>query len=249
MEMARTAGAVPAGGLDTMIARVPTGVPGLDEVLHGGLPRGRLTLVEGGPGNGRSALALAMLVATASAGVANGAFVSFEASVGALHHYAERFGWDLEALAREQQLRCEHVQVPPRSVLANGSFDLSGLRERILACAARVDAELIFLDAAPALAGPYLHRNLFRAELRWLYSELIGRDLTVVVTGPPSDPAVPASLEDARLADCVLRLGQRREGARRVRTLRVTKYRGSAHEPDERALVMDARGPLVLPRE
>ncbi len=34
------------------VTKMPTGIEGFDEIMGGGLPRGRTTLVEGGPGFG-----------------------------------------------------------------------------------------------------------------------------------------------------------------------------------------------------
>jgi circadian clock protein KaiC len=44
------------------LAKTPTGIRGLDEITRGGLPRGRPTLVCGGPGSGKTLLALTFLV-------------------------------------------------------------------------------------------------------------------------------------------------------------------------------------------
>ena len=41
---------------------VPTGVAGLDAVLGGGLPRGRMYLIQGDPGVGKTTLALQFLL-------------------------------------------------------------------------------------------------------------------------------------------------------------------------------------------
>lgn len=38
--------------------RVPTGIPGLDEILRGGLPAQRVYLLEGDPGTGKTAIYL-----------------------------------------------------------------------------------------------------------------------------------------------------------------------------------------------
>src|SRR5919201_3161191 len=48
------------------ITRLPTGVPGLDEVLGGGLPEYSLTLLAGAPGTGKTTLAHQLLFSLAS---------------------------------------------------------------------------------------------------------------------------------------------------------------------------------------
>ena len=48
--------------------RFATGVPGLDKVLHGGLPRCALVLVEGPPGSGKTTMALQFLIQPVRAG-------------------------------------------------------------------------------------------------------------------------------------------------------------------------------------
>ena len=50
------------------IPKVPTQIAGLDEVLEGGFPRGRTTLVSGGPGSGKTVLGLEFLCHGAEAG-------------------------------------------------------------------------------------------------------------------------------------------------------------------------------------
>lgn len=42
----------------TPLPKVPTGITGFDEITCGGLPRGRTTLVRGGPGCGKTVFAL-----------------------------------------------------------------------------------------------------------------------------------------------------------------------------------------------
>ena len=49
-------------------AKVATGIPGLDEILGGGLPPRRLYLIQGEPGSGKTTLALQFLLTGARAG-------------------------------------------------------------------------------------------------------------------------------------------------------------------------------------
>ena len=62
------------------IGKAATGIAGLDTMTLGGLPRGRLTLIEGGPGAGKTVLALQTLVNGARHLGEPGIFVAFEES-------------------------------------------------------------------------------------------------------------------------------------------------------------------------
>jgi circadian clock protein KaiC len=59
-------------------AKVPTGVTGFDEITGGGLPRGRTSLLVGGPGSGKTVLALQFLVNGVQHCKEPGIFVAFE---------------------------------------------------------------------------------------------------------------------------------------------------------------------------
>lgn len=48
--------------------RLKTGIPGLDDILHGGLPAGHLYLIEGNPGSGKTTFGLQFLLAGVAAG-------------------------------------------------------------------------------------------------------------------------------------------------------------------------------------
>jgi circadian clock protein KaiC len=76
-------------------AKAPTGVTGLDEITGGGLPRGRTTLLMGGPGSGKTILALQFLVHGARACKEPGIFIAFEESAKRIAANFESFGWNL----------------------------------------------------------------------------------------------------------------------------------------------------------
>src|SRR6478609_2683301 len=74
-----------------------SGVPGLDEVLHGGLITGRLYLVDGEPGAGKTTLALQYLLQ----GVRDGEpvlYVTLGETIGELRAGAESHGWSLDGI-------------------------------------------------------------------------------------------------------------------------------------------------------
>jgi KaiC/GvpD/RAD55 family RecA-like ATPase len=83
------------------VPTIPTGVPGLDELISGGLPQGRVILVVGGPGAGKTILASQFLYKGLSDYNENGVFVSLDE--GKNHYVAEmaKFGWDFQKAENE----------------------------------------------------------------------------------------------------------------------------------------------------
>ena len=80
---------------------LPTGVPGLDELLNGGIPDGRVVLVVGGPGSGKTTLASQFLYKGIKDYNENGIFVSLDE--GKEHFYSEmaNFGWEFANAEKE----------------------------------------------------------------------------------------------------------------------------------------------------
>lgn len=89
-----------------------TGIEGFDEITDGGLPRGRTTLIEGGPGSGKTLTALETLVNGARLDNEPGIFVAFEESSKRITENASKFGWDLAALQRKKLFFLDAQQTP-----------------------------------------------------------------------------------------------------------------------------------------
>ena len=83
-----------------MPSEAPTGITGFDEITGGGLPRGRTTLPVGGPGSGKTILALQFLVHGAQDCKEPGIFAAFEETSKRIVGNAESFGWKLAELRR-----------------------------------------------------------------------------------------------------------------------------------------------------
>jgi circadian clock protein KaiC len=87
-----------------------TGIAGLDEITLGGLPRGRTTLVSGGPGCGKTLLGTAFLVNGIAAGD-NGVFIAFEERPEDLAANAASLGFDLDALIAAGKLELDYIEI------------------------------------------------------------------------------------------------------------------------------------------
>src|SRR5438128_9386055 len=88
-----------------LLPKSPTGIPGLDEVTGGGLPRGRPTLVCGSAGCGKTLLAMEFLVRGATQFGEPGVFMAFEETAEELAQNVRSLGFDLDELAEQGKLQ------------------------------------------------------------------------------------------------------------------------------------------------
>jgi len=93
------------------LAKAPTGISGLDEITLGGLPRGRPTLVCGGPGCGKTMLAMEFLVRGILQFGEPGVFIAFEETPEDLAKNVASLGFDLKELEAEGKLVVEYIRV------------------------------------------------------------------------------------------------------------------------------------------
>jgi circadian clock protein KaiC len=105
--------------------KAATGITGFDAVTAGGLPRGRVTLIDGGPGSGKTVFALQTLVNGAKDYDEPGIFVAFEESSKRILENAGAFGWNLEKLQRKKLFFLDAQ--PNADLIQSGTVDLGGM--------------------------------------------------------------------------------------------------------------------------
>lgn len=227
------------------IAKAHTGIAGLDEVLQGGLPRDRTTIVGGGPGTGKTLLGLEFVYRGALAGEP-GVLITFEERPDALRRNARTLGWDLDRLERDGRLRILDGNVPA-TVVTSGEFDIRGLLAVLAGQVRSIGARRLVIDAVDMLLRLFHDPRSQEDQLITLHEWLVESALTTLVTfkALPRHPETQERLE--YLADCVLRLDHRVLGQVSTRRLRVLKYRGSAFYSNEHPYVIGARGLVLMP--
>ena len=77
--------------------RIGTGITGLDEILGGGLPEGRVYLVEGDPGSGKTTLALQFLLEARKRGEPV-LYITLSESIRELETISQSHGWSLDGI-------------------------------------------------------------------------------------------------------------------------------------------------------
>ncbi|HKL90521.1 MAG TPA: ATPase domain-containing protein, partial [Allomuricauda sp.] len=95
----------------SVIEKIPSGIPGFDEVTNGGLPRGRPTLVCGDAGAGKTMFGMQFLINGVSSEQEPGIFVAFEESENDLKENMASLGWDLNWLCQEKKMAVEAVKI------------------------------------------------------------------------------------------------------------------------------------------
>jgi circadian clock protein KaiC len=131
------------------LAKAPTGIQGLDEVTGGGLPKGRVTLVCGGAGCGKSLLAMEFLVHGAVRYGEPGVCMDFEETEEKLAANVASLGFDLRALAKRKKLLVDFVSVERNQIAETGEYNLEGLFIR-----------LAHAVKANSLAGQFFHEQI-----------------------------------------------------------------------------------------
>lgn len=229
------------------LEKCPAGIRGLDDILDGGLPRGRPTLVAGGAGSGKTMIAMEFLVRGATQYNEPGIFMSFEESTGDLVKNFASLGWDLKNLEDSKKLALDHVYIERSEIEETGEYDLEGLFIRLNYAIDSIGAKRVVLDTIESLFGGLSNEGILRAELRRLFSWLKEKGVTAVITGERGEGTLTRRGLEEYVSDCVITLDHRVEGQVSTRRLRVVKYRGSTHGTNEYPFLMDEHGISVLP--
>lgn len=224
----------------TGMTKVPTGMQGFDEITDGGLPRGRTTLVMGGPGCGKTVFALQSLVNGAQRGEA-GIFVAFEESTERIVANAATFGWDIPALIKKKLFFLD-ARLSPEMV-KSGDFDLIGMLNGLQAKAKDIRATRIVFDGIDILLGLLDDPIAERRELYRIRDWLTAEGLTGIITQKAGSNDADHRYEFLQfMVDCVVVVRHQVVDGSAFRNLRVMKYRGSGFVGDEFPISLTSDG-------
>ncbi len=229
------------------LAKAPTGIRGLDELTGGGLPKGRPTLLCGGPGCGKTLMAMEFLVHGAVDFDEPGVFMSFEEDAGDLAVNTRSLGYDLRRLVASKKLAIDVVRIERNELEETGAYDLEGLFIRLAYAIDGIGAKRVVLDTVEVLFAGLPNEAILRAELHRLFGWLKTKGVTAIVTGERGEKSLTRCGLEEYVADCVILLDNRIEGQMATRRLRIVKYRGAKHGTGEYPFLIDDGGISILP--
>jgi circadian clock protein KaiC len=238
---------MPTSSISTGLTKVATGIAGFDEILLGGLPAGRPSLVCGAAGCGKTLFAVTFLVNGATDFGEPGVFMSFEERAEDLAANVASLGYDLNKLIEAGKLVIDHVRVERSEIEETGEYDLEGLFVRLGYAVDTIGAKRVVLDTIETLFSGFTDAAILRAELRRLFAWIKDRGLTAVITAERGDGQLTRHGLEEYISDCVIQFDNRVEDQITTRRMRVVKYRGSAHGTNEYPFLIDSEGISVLP--
>jgi circadian clock protein KaiC len=225
-----------------------TGVPGLDDVLGGGLAAHRLYLVEGTPGAGKTTIAMQFLLDGARLGESV-LYVTLSETADELHGVARSHGWDLSGIEVRELLPAEAaLDVDQLNTMFHPSeMELHVTTRRILADVEALKPSRVVLDSLSELrllAGSSLR---YRRQILALKQYFAGRGCTVLLLDDMT--TTENDLQVQSIVHAVIRLEHLNSdyGASRRRIL-VRKYRGRAFRDGFHDYRIQRGGLQVFPR-
>lgn len=220
---------------------VATGVPGLDELLRGGLPAGSPMLVSGESGAGKTTLGLQFLFEGARRGE-RGIYFSYEEPPEQLVAEAKGFGFDFAPYLKNGTMEIHFTPLPRVNIDEQIVF----VRDRLAA----TGAKRATMDSLTMLLHGIDHADVVRRHVYSITTLVRNAGCTALLdTDPPAGSGLISRFGvEESIMDGVLVLKLLREGRERRRFLEVYKMRGVNHAGGENPMKITGRGMIVFPR-
>src|SRR5208282_1684764 len=248
--------------------RVPTGVPGLDRMLGGGLMAGRPYLVTGGTGSGKTLLGLTFLLEGVRLGE-EVLLVAVDEPPGEIVENVRSLAWDLSAIKTldanpgtrgikrnmaVQEIRAMNDLRSMRDMSGDAKrssetedIAIQGIQLKLRQQMADVPFRRVLVDSITSIrrfavkssVDPQAERTEIQSLLRFL-SEA---GVTTLITATPSDPGLLTPEEVLTRGEILLT--RKWVGDRSIRQIKIVRMRGCAHDPERRPFVITTHGILL----
>jgi len=241
--------------------RIATGINGLDELVDGGLPEGRVIMVIGGPGTGKTIMCSQFLYKGIYENQENGVFVSLDESKNHFYTEMQKFGWDFRKAEKERKFalvdatRMSRVATLKEELYKEESRSLRGkqlsidrLIEDLQAKIQQVNAKRVAVDTLAALTYRFPDRIERRTAVVDLIESLADLGVTSLVTTELGYLGLERNaLEEEFLVHGVIMMQTVFSGGTTTRAIQVEKMREAKVNPSLVPYSIDQNGIEIFP--
>ncbi|MEM2905883.1 MAG: ATPase domain-containing protein [Candidatus Bathyarchaeia archaeon] len=241
----------------TLTDVAPTGVPGLDELIGGGLPRGSCTLLMGGPGTGKTTLSLQFLHAGATRFNEPGLYVTLNETAADIYRNAANFGWDFAALEKGRAFALLDARpfkvsdkgfIVPNQELFVGREDIpfSRISYLVYNMTRELGVKRVVVDSVNVLLSQFKDEFVARQGLIGLVQALNHFGCTsLLILEKAREEVAPEEF----IAQGIIELQLLRVEQTWTRAVRVGKMRGVKHDLDAHPIVIEENGVKIFVKE
>lgn len=217
-----------------MSYRIPTQIPGFDEMIQGGIPAGSIVMLAGNAGSGKTLFSSHLINANSKYG--KSLYCGFFEKKELFIDNATRFGFDFKKLENEGKLIISEFF----PILEEG---INLLVSAIEADIMRIKPSLLIIDSVSTLAGDVRGQQEVRILLKMIDSITKAQNITVILVTelPLNITAVGLGVEEF-MADSIIMMRYVEVDGAIKRCVAVMKMRETNHDMDIHEYVIGSKG-------
>lgn len=229
--------------LGAKIERVPTGIPGLDDLVCGGFVKDSTVLLQGGTGSGKTLMCLQYLYYGMMKYDEPGIYLSFAESEDIIYQHARTFSWDLKGLAARNKFAV--IRYQPHEIVKIIEEGGGVIRDTVES----MGAKRLVIDSLSAYEMMFENKYRANESILSLFEILRKWNTTSLVTSETViSPAKAGRGRLGFLTDGIVNLYYMRVGKHRSRAVEILKMRDTNHSDEVRVFELDRRGFRVTRR-
>jgi KaiC/GvpD/RAD55 family RecA-like ATPase len=237
-----------------MSERKATHIPGLDELINGGFPKGTINLITGPPGSAKSLFGVEYIHNGAKFDDEGGIYLTLEESRDSILRAASSYGIEFDNYEKDGKvylidLGKMRVECSTSEELEWGLASFETLQDFLSNHLSFSGAKRLVLDSVTAVGVYYKSSELFRRELFKFSRFLRDAGVTTILVSETTGAGDSRYGIEEFIADSLVKLDYESTSGEYRRTLTVKKMRFTKHDPLKHPFLIMENGIEVSPDE